>query len=225
MASHSSLPQQPQRPTATATAAPARKNILSAPAPQPTVTPAIVPSSQPTATTAPLPTAPTSLKSSELHYWYRVNRLYHYHFLTPDPMPINSISDNQSSNQIRDTPKVNAPHFTPPSITPGMPELNHSSKHCLNIDLCLVTTPVQNQTKPKEEANYGVNNLQQNSKNSSDFNSGKIPAIMITIFFINYCHSIRKSIRSFHFQFTDKWREKRFKTFILIFVELFWQKV
>lgn len=64
VASHTSLPQQPQRPTATATAAPARKNILSTPGPQPIA--GTAPAPQPTvATPAAALTAPTSLKSSQ----------------------------------------------------------------------------------------------------------------------------------------------------------------
>ncbi|CAG2111653.1 unnamed protein product, partial [Medioppia subpectinata] len=81
VASHTSLPQQPQRPTATATAAPTRKNILSAPGP---------------------PLAPQPSQTTHKN----------------PPVPLNSNSDsNQLSNTIRDSPKVNASHFTPPSLS------------------------------------------------------------------------------------------------------------
>jgi len=111
VASHTSLPQQPQRPTATATAAPARKNILPVPGPQ---------------------TAQTSHKNLP-------------------SQPINTNSDNQSSNAIRE-PKVN--------IT------SHSS-------VTSASTPLQgHQNRNKEDSSYGANNSQTNSKRVPEFNSG-----------------------------------------------------
>ncbi|CAG2162155.1 unnamed protein product [Oppiella nova] len=112
VASHSSLPQQPQRPTATATAAPTRKNILSAPG-GPQLTP------QPT-------------------------------HKNP-PVPLNSNSDSNQSNAVRDSPKVNASHFTPP-FTSTAPTQLHANQH-----------------KAKDESNYSANNSQSNSRH--DFNS------------------------------------------------------
>ncbi|XP_054158043.1 bromodomain-containing protein 2-like isoform X1 [Oppia nitens] len=109
VASHSSLPQQPQRTTAMATAAPTRKHVTPAPGAQQT---------QP---------SPTTVK------------------------PLISLNANQETNNIRDSPKVNASHFASPSIPTG-------------------STQLSNQQKIIKD-DFNANNLQSNARHISDYNS------------------------------------------------------